>query len=442
MSTVLFLFRQDLRLHDQLALHTALGLGCDYLLPVFCHRDPLEISPWGFVRTGKHRQAWLDSALAGLREQLAQRNCPLLECNGPPAAVLPELARAVGASVLVCEEIAAPEEQAEVDALRQSGLHVHTVWQSSMLAPDSLPWESSRMPDVFTQFRQLIEKQGLFATAALSAPLTLPSWPEQAAGIPEHLLYQAPSLSSGQVQRSDLSEKRSSFPYWQPEFDGAETAALRHLANYFSSDLPHTYKRTRNGLHGISYSSKWSPWLSTGALSARQICVALNDFTSRQGANESTYWLWFELLWRDYFRFLHKKYGRRLYHASGLLPHTDILHQPAAFSLWCQGNTGEALVDAGMHELMATGYLSNRLRQVVASYLIYELGGDWRAGAAWFEAQLIDYDVYSNQGNWLYIAGRGTDPRGGRRFDVHKQTRQHDADGSYRRLWGQTATPV
>jgi len=89
-----------------------------------------------------------------------------------------------------------------------------------------------------------------------------------------------------------------------------------------------------------------------------------------------------------------------------------------------------------MRELQATGYLSNRLRQVVASYLVHELGGDWRAGAAWFEAQLVDYDVYNNQGNWLYIAGRGTDPRGGRRFNIQKQLSQYDAEGQYLRLWG------
>lgn len=89
-----------------------------------------------------------------------------------------------------------------------------------------------------------------------------------------------------------------------------------------------------------------------------------------------------------------------------------------------------------MHELSASGYLSNRLRQLVASYLIHDLGCDYRAGAAWFESQLLDYDAYSNQGNWLYIAGRGTDPRGGRRFNPAKQTHEHDPDGTYRRLWG------
>ena len=72
----------------------------------------------------------------------------------------------------------------------------------------------------------------------------------------------------------------------------------------------------------------------------------------------------------------------------------------------------------------------------MASYLIHELGCDWRAGAAWFEAQLVDYDVYNNQGNWLYIAGRGTDPQGGRRFNIQKQLSQYDAEGQYLRLWG------
>lgn len=100
------------------------------------------------------------------------------------------------------------------------------------------------------------------------------------------------------------------------------------------------------------------------------------------------------------------------------------------------GTTGHPFVDAGMRELSATGYLSNRMRQVVASYLIHDLNVDWRAGAAWFESQLIDYDVYSNQGNWLYIAGVGTDPRGGRRFNPDKQAADYDPSGAYQKQWG------
>jgi deoxyribodipyrimidine photo-lyase len=110
-------------------------------------------------------------------------------------------------------------------------------------------------------------------------------------------------------------------------------------------------------------------------------------------------------------------------------------HHQQSFVKWCLGQTGEPIVDAGMNELRSTGYLSNRLRQVVASYLIYDLNCDWRAGAEWFQAQLIDYDVYSNQGNWLYISGRGTDPRGGRRFNPKKQALDYDPNGLYRSIW-------
>ncbi len=232
-----------------------------------------------------------------------------------------------------------------------------------------------------------------------------------------------------------IADPRSSFPYQLPAFAGGETAALAHVEQYFLHKLAHSYKATRNGLTGISYSTKFSPWLAAGALSARTIYSALKRFENEYGANEGSYWIGFELLWRDYFRFLHLKYGLKLYKANDLAEKPMGKHDDAAFVRWCRAETGEPLIDAGMHELAATGYLSNRLRQIVASYLIHDLGGDWRAGAAWFEAQLIDYDVYSNQGNWLYIAGRGTDPRGGRRFNPAKQARDYDPEGHYRAMW-------
>jgi deoxyribodipyrimidine photo-lyase len=110
-------------------------------------------------------------------------------------------------------------------------------------------------------------------------------------------------------------------------------------------------------------------------------------------------------------------------------------HQAKRFDRWRQAQTGHAFIDAGMRELNATGYSSNRLRQNLASYLIHDLACDWRAGAAWFEAQLIDFDVYNNQGNWLYLSGRGTDPRGSRRFNPDKQAHDYDADGRFRAMW-------
>ena len=179
------------------------------------------------------------------------------------------------------------------------------------------------------------------------------------------------------------------------------------------------------------------------------IVERLTQYEAARGANDGTYWIWFELVWRDYFRFLHLKYGRALYLRQGLRkpdPSGDApsLAEPLSgialklFEQWTQGRTKNALVNAGMNELAATGKMSNRMRQIVASYLIYDLRIDWRAGAAWFESQLLDYDVYSNQGNWLYIAGLGTDPRGGRRMNLEKQALEHDPKGLYRKQWAQT----
>ena len=264
---------------------------------------------------------------------------------------------------------------------------------------------------------------------ARDAPAALPALPPE----PLWAAWQCqPTAAQTPAARHD---PRSSFPHATADFAGGERAALAHLAQYLARKLPHSYKQTRNGLTGVDYSSKLSPWLATGALSARQVMAQLRQFEAEHGESDGSYWLWFELLWRDYFRLLHLQQGAALYRARGLSDQPLAPHNAQGFDRWRQGRTGEPLVDAAMRELAATGYLSNRLRQVVASYLVYDLHGDWRAGAAWFEHCLLDCDVYSNQGNWLYVAGRGTDPRGGRRFNPQKQTQDHDADGSYRRLW-------
>lgn len=438
MSTVLFWFRNDLRLHDQPALHAALTSGATHLLPVVCLPPADEVTPWGFARVGAHRQGFVASALRDLGARMAALGNPLQVCNASPATALPAVAHAVGANTVVCEDIAAPYEQAEIAALRAAGLRVRTVWHSSLLQPSDMPWPVTDLPAVFSPFRNAVERAGIQPRAPLPAPASLLPPPLAPPDV-WRALGATPALAEQGANAADPPagrDPRSSFPYGTPACDGSEAAALAHLAQYLARKLPHSYKATRNGLTGLDYSSKFSPWLASGALSARQVFAGLKAFEREHGANDGTYWLWFELLWRDYFRLLHLQYGPALYGARGLSQLPQAPHNHQGFERWCQGRTGEPLVDAAMRELATTGYLSNRLRQVVASYLIHDLCGDWRAGAAWFESQLVDYDVYSNQGNWLYIAGRGTDPRGGRRFNATKQAHDHDADGTYRRMWG------
>lgn len=436
-GTIIYWFRNDLRIEDNQALIDACQKA-EKILFVYCHSpSTLHASRWQLPHPGLHRLRFLASALADLRQQLVARGSELLEVDMAAAEFFPLLAIESGSSVVYCEEIAAPYEQDEVIALKAAGLTVHTRWQSSLIDPADLPFMPDALPDVFTQFRTIIEREGVQVPAPLPGPQFLPPTPDNYSQIANKWSIDAGThkAQTGTDIAEAQMDRRSSFPYFLPEFSGGSTAACDHVERYLNRKLPHTYKQTRIQLSGLDYSTKFSPWLASGAISARQIFSALQKFEEAHGANEGSYWIWFELLWRDYFRFLHLKYGRQLYLAKGLTDLPLPTHDAEKFTGWCLARTGEAFIDAAMAELAATGYLSNRMRQVVASYLIHELACDWRAGAAWFEAQLIDYDVYSNQGNWLYIAGRGTDPRNGRRFNIQKQAHDHDSDGSYRRLW-------
>ena len=437
MNTALYWFRSDLRLEDNPNFISACKAS-DNLLPIYVHA-PQESLIWGFERIGEHRQQFLDDALRDLRQQLERLGSDLLEFKSPldsSSSIVDLVINAAhhhGIKRIYCEVIQAPEEMQDLSALRQAGLTVHAEFESTMIALRDLPFAPDAMPDQFTQFRNTIEKAKHLFTEPVSAPNHIPPLPanfKQSDLIPG---AQTPIPAESLIQPT--GHPHSSFPHYREAYRGGTRAAVAHLQQYLERALPHSYKATRNQLHGLDYSSKLSPWLALGSISARSVMQKLKQFELEQGANEGSYWLWFELLWRDYFRVLHLKYGKQLYFAGGLNQSEKPIHNGRGFEHWCSGTTGESIVDAGMRELKATGYLSNRLRQVAASYLIYDLHSDWRAGAAWFESQLLDYDVYSNQGNWLYIAGRGTDPRGGRRFNPQKQAQDHDANGSYRALW-------
>lgn len=507
MTTLIHWFRNDLRLHDNAALLGAVRRASRFIA-VFVDEDSVpRITPWGFPRMGPHRRAFLLDSLADLDARLSALGSRLTILRGSPRQVLPALARQVGATTLTCEAIAAPEEMEAVRALRASGLEVDETWQSTLLPLEALPFPADAVPDVFTDFRQKVERAGVVPLPPWPSPrlsFSRPDLPSSPPSKPRLDLPPPPGPNARSELRSppvsnpctDLpasvsSEGHPDFgvgdpPRRQPDigiapgFRGGESAALAHLQAYFSRPLAHHYKATRNALDGPDSSTRFSPWLATGAMSPRQAYAALKAFESAHGANEGTYWIWFELLWRDHFRLLHLKHGGKLYRRSGLgrmatasalatgrsgtgntrigatsrPPGTSAERESAvegasvgaawadagsseeSFARWCEGCTGEALVDAGMRELLATGWLSNRMRQIVASFLIHDMGCDWRAGAAWFESQLLDFDVHSNQGNWLYIAGLGTDPRGGRRFDPVKQAHQYDPQGAYRRKWG------
>jgi deoxyribodipyrimidine photo-lyase len=443
MKILIYWFRNDLRIIDNPAF-TKACLEADYLIPVYLHHQNYqnsyhqnsdqtsdqtsEMTPWGFERVGIHRQVFLNEALADLKQQLKKLGSNLFEYDGSPQEIFPRLVETLGATSIYCEQIEAPEEKDQVGVIKKAGIDLQEWWQSSMLNPEDLPFSPDSMPDMFTKFRQEIERIKIKYEAPIATPVNIPPLPNS---VKETELY----FSEARLDLKSLKNSEFLGDANYLNFKGGQSHAQKHIDQYFKRRLPDTYKQTRNQLIGMDYSSKFSPWLALGCCSPRQLAKHIDDYEVSFGANEGSYWLWFELLWRDYFRFLHFKYGNKLYRGKGLSTLMSPLFDANKFKQWSEGNTGDSLIDAGMRELKISGYLSNRLRQVVASYWIHDMGGDWRAGCAWFESQLIDYDVYSNQGNWLYIAGRGTDPRGGRAFNVAKQTKDHDPDGVYRNIW-------
>lgn len=430
-SPVLVWLRNDLRLDDHEPFHRACASGAP-VVPVYC-LDPRHFVtlPSGIAKTGAFRARFLLEALADLRAHCRRLGGDLLIRQGMPETELPTLARQLAASrLLFHEEVASEERSVEVNvvtALAAQRVICEPYWGQTLLHPDDLPFDRQALPDVFTQFRTRVER-AVAPRQPLPAPTALHTPPIDPGALPtlRELGFADPP-----------DDPRTLF---RPT--GGITAAHDRLTHYlWTTDRLRTYKETRNGLLAVDDSTKLSPWLALGCLSPRRIHADVQQYERQRAKNDSTYWLIFELLWRDYFRLVAAKWGDRLFALRGLHDRAldwRLLDGAAAqedFAHWTGGTTGFPLVDAAMRELSATGYTSNRARQNVASFLTKNLGIDWRAGAAWFESLLIDYDVASNWGNWLYSAGVGNDARGFRFFNIHKQSAEYDPEGAYVRHW-------
>ena len=295
------------------------------------------------------------------------------------------------------------------------------------LSRDDIPFSKTTIPDTYTNFRKAVEAKCEIRDA-IPIPTTLNKLPP----IKGACLGEIPSLEKLSGVASYSVDSRTVVP-----FKGGESAGLQHLQKYlWDTDSIATYKDTRNGLLGEEYSTKFSIWLANGSLSPRQIYHEVKKYENQRVSNQSTYWSIFELIWRDYFKFVCWKYGSKVFHLSGIKgKHIQWKQDKEAFKRWSQGTTGVPFVDANMRELLQTGWMSNRGRQNVASFLVKDLHLDWRLGAEWFESQLLDHDVCSNYGNWNYAAGIGNDPRQDRKFNMIKQGLDYDAEGKFVKTW-------
>ena len=421
MSRSIYWFRNDLRIEDNEPL-TRAAINSKELLPVYIlDKSWLNDEQFGIEKMGAHRLKFLLESLQDLKKQLKSIGSDLYFAVGDPVEELNHIRRQYHCGKLYAQKSCAHDEQWQETAIAEL-MVAEFVWGDTLYHLDDLPFHLDELPGVFTHFRKQVEKKSEVREES-ETPLHVNSPADFGTDIPdmESLGFEAPQPD----ERSAL------------HFKGGARAGRERLQYYlWDKELLSSYKKTRNGLIGGDYSSKFSPWLAHGCLSARQIYWQVKRYEKYIQKNSSTYWLVFELIWRDYFHFVAKKYGSKIYQRAGITGEEKVEWGPSTlFHLWTSGRTKEPFVDANMREMNATGFMSNRGRQNVASYLIHNMKIDWRLGAAYFEKMLIDYDPCSNYGNWIYIAGVGNDPQGGRQFDLDRQKAMYDPQGKYQALW-------
>lgn len=464
MSPVSLLFRNDLRTHDHPALNASLASGRPVVAFYFDNPDLQKAHPIGrWVRQGPFQARCRAQALVALKEKLNALGIPfLIFSQSDPAKWAEILVQLKVSDLFMTREYTQNEVKFESDLtrrLQEAQVQLHSFEAKTLLNWEDIHTETGLsleyLPNVFSRFRKLVQD------LPFREPLNEPRLGVQDLSLHSHSAKTSLTALWGEVAESSqtlwskfevLAESDESL--WH----GSELRGREHLRKYiWDTQAVGHYKETRNALMGVDQSSRMSHWLASGALSPKLIASEVRRF-EQQCANpthlQSTEWLIFELLWRDYFIFLAGQLGADLFKGHSTHPRATgtsresnrrdsqlaefhTLMQASEVEIlerWVNGCTGAPLIDACMRELKATGYMTNRGRQNVASFWSKILGQDWRLGASYFESQLIDYDAAVNWGNWAYVSGQGNDPRD-RIFDFVRQSRMYDPNGDFIRKW-------
>ena len=418
---ILVWFRNDLRLHDNEMLVEAIAKS-DEILPVFCF-DPrqFEHTRYHTIKTGAIRARFLIESVSDLRNSFKNLGGDILILNGRPEELLPELvSRYEISEVYHHREVASEETEISTsveDLLWKQKVNLKHFIGHTLYNKEDLPFPIKDIPDVFTQFKKKTERDAIvkpcFLTPTKISFVAVEDWGD------------LPELATLAVNE-DLSSINTT-----TEFRGGETEALKHL---------HDFLHTGEGMALANASlkkneivSKLSPWLALGCLSPREVYWKMKEAEANYGLKPYFNQIVVGLLWRDYYRFMFKKYRNTFFKPEGFaqVAKTISLAESDLLNAWKIGNTGQPLVDALMHELNTTGYINNAARQLVASYLIYVLNINWVMGAAYLEEKLIDYAPASNWGNWANVAGVGNDQRLTASFDFEKLLKVVDPKGIY-----------
>jgi deoxyribodipyrimidine photo-lyase len=421
--------RRALRLADNPALAAALA-EADAVVPVYVHA-PESAGTW---RPGTAALGWLARSLGALDAAAAERGSRLVVRTGPPADALAALAAECGASVVHFDrryEPAAAETDARVRAaLESGGVAARTHNCSLLVEPDALTKASGGPHRVFSAYYRawLGLQAGAPGSAAssgppLPAPARIPAPPVVPHG-----------LDPAAVGRDSAGVPADPGAYWRPGEAGAQSL----LARFLDEAVAH-YEEGRDRPDWFG-TSRLSPHLAFGEIGPRQVAHELSARVGHDGADESAAGgraFLRQLAWREY-----------AYHLLHHFPHTqDRPLRPAfedfpwsedaaSMEAWRTGRTGYPIVDAGMRELLATGWMHNRVRMVVASFLTKDLLIPWQSGARWFWERLVDADLANNTLGWQWVAGCGADAAPYFRvFNPALQGEKHDPDGAYVRSW-------
>lgn len=418
---IIYWFRNDLRLHDNPALSKAISTNRP-ILPVFII-DPewsCNDGGLGFPRMGQFREQFLFESLAALKLSLEKIGNTLHIFKGETAALLIRLYHKTNAAMLMAQREYAWEEIQTENQLSEE-INTRFIWGSLLFQPNEVDFAVEKSPFYYTRF-----KNKVLGLKPIPLPLEAPT--RIAPFIGELLTNDMEPFNP----KAALNKNKKNI-----HFSGGERHALLRMHKYLKDEGPLHYAETRNFFEGKNFSSLLGPWLANGSLSPRLFYHHLAQMRQQNPDKAKNLQTIIEqLIWRDYFRFLFLRYGHRLFTVKGLrVSETGMFNDHAAFDRWKAGETGQPIVDALMHELSATGFMSNRGRMLVSFYLAKELKVNWQWGAAWFESMLLDYDVCSNYGNWAYQSGRGTDSRVNRRFNLEKQAAKFDPHGSFVERW-------
>ena len=410
---VILWFRRDLRLADNPALARAVETGRP-VLPVYIHDEGSVIR-----RVGAASDWWLDKSLRALGDDLAGLGAPLVLRRGNSEAELRRLINETGADTVFMNRLFEPDAFARdadiAHALKAEGVECRGFNGSLLRPPGSVLNGSGQPYRVFTPFNRALLEQVETPPALLA--------PERIEGVA--------GLASEALDDWGLHPRR---PDWSGGFEWTPgEAGASHALSALTARALKTYSKSRD-LPGVAGTSRLSPHLHFGEIVPWRAVARVRASDAPAAEIEKFV---AEIGWREFSAHLLAAFPQMVDQA--FQPKYDAMpwrDDDAGFEAWTRGMTGYPIVDAGMRELWATGFMHNRVRMIVASFLIKHLLIDWRRGENWFWDTLVDADLASNVQNWQWVAGSGADAAPYFRiFNPVTQGQKFDADGRYVRKW-------